>query len=726
MRALTRSVSIAILILCPLFVGVASAQPGDTGDTGDTSGIDAAKVAGGLPAKLSEGKVPLKDFLRFIRFYTGKIVNFPSSQDDPMFRDDVQLEVLGDVDPLTFPVAKLILEMNGYDLWEVELEDGNKAYNIRHHQSRQQTPLDPVTDILESDKDLPSERDEQIATLVLQLEHVEASIVIQALRELLEVSGSKTATGTLKIVTLPQNETLIIKSKIRVLRHIKNLVKYIDVEVKGPEQILQVRELYYADAFDMVDILQQALDGAEAGRTGTTRRATTPRTGTTGRTATAARGRTGATQIGELTRLIPDSRTQKLIIQSTSPEEVDLIHVLVDELDAKLRNIRATTHVYHVKFLKAADLRETVTQLIDGSGGALRSQTGRGQTGARAQGARGTQQAGQQLTPSRIVNHDETNSLLVQAEPEEYEEILNILEGIDRKRRQVFLEAALVQVSDTSSLNYTIEYLAGNLDNRATRLAAMSAFGLSTLDFAQLPTNFTRAINPDAAATGLLGAISNNGQLPVLLRAIKTDTDSQILATPFILADDNQTNSLSVQSEVFFETSSQGQVAVATGQDSEQAGITLSLTPTISGSVVLLELELEVSSFGGASTGTGAVPDKATNTITSNVTIPNAELFVIGGLARENSSTAVDKIPLLGDLPLIGRLFQSRGSTKSRDNLYVFLTAHILADENSDDLRHFTRRAVEGTKAFDDDFEIQQFAPFVPSTGAKPAEGEKK
>ncbi|MEM7262612.1 MAG: secretin N-terminal domain-containing protein, partial [Planctomycetota bacterium] len=590
-----------------------------------------------------------------------------------------------------------------------ELDDGSKIYSIRHYSSRTNPPLDPVTEIVEADEELPAQRDEQIATLVLQLEHVESTVVVQALREILEVTGSKSQTGTLKIVTLPQNETLIIKSKIRILRHVKDLVRYIDIEIKGPEQLLQVRELYYADAFDMVDILQQALEGvASANPTGSAPR---PAAGN----ARTARRTTGGTQVGNETRLIPDSRTQKLLIQSTSPEEVDLVHLLCDELDTRLRNTRANTHVYRVKFLRAADLRDTVTQLIEGSGGGLsasRTTPGRGATGNRTTGNRAGNTAGSQLVASRIVNHDETNSLLIQADPEEYEEILGILESIDRKRRQVFLEAALVQVSDTSSLNYTIEYLAGDLDDSATRLAAMSAFGLSGLDVTQLPGAFTRAFNADASQTGLLAAVSRDGQLPVLLRAIKTDTDSQILATPFILADDNQTNALSVQTEVFFETSSQGQVAVTSGQDSEQAGITLTLTPTISGSVVLLELELEVSSFGGASTGTGAVPDKATNTITSNVTIPNAELFVIGGLARENSSTAVDKIPLLGDLPLIGRLFQSRGSTKGRDNLYVFLTAHILDDSSSNDLRHFTRQAVEGAKAFDDEFQIQQFAPF--------------
>lgn len=287
--------------------------------------------------------------------------------------------------------------------------------------------------------------------------------------------------------------------------------------------------------------------------------------------------------------------------------------------------------------------------------------------------------------------------------------ILGILKDIDVKRRQVFLEAALLQVADNSSLNYTLEYLAGNLDDEATRVAAMSAFGLSTIDVEQLPNNFDRVFSPSAPTTGFFGVVSNNGQLPVLLRAIKTDSNSEILATPFILADDNQENEIRVETQIYYEQTTQGQVTSTSGLDSERAGIDLKLTPTIARDVVLLDLTLEVSSFARASTGSGSLPDKSTNTVTSRVTIPDSQLYIIGGLARDNSELVVDKVPILGDLPIIGRLFQSRASSKSRQNLYVFLTAHILDDDYPTLQQEFTQEALDSAKSFNEKIKVQNF-----------------
>ena len=265
--------------------------------------------------------------------------------------------------------------------------------------------------------------------------------------------------------------------------------------------------------------------------------------------------------------------------------------------------------------------------------------------------------------------------------------------------------------NEASTLNYTLEYLAGTLDDNQTRFAALSAFGLSSLDPVELQNlNFVRsfASSDPSNATGLLGAISHNGQLPFLMRAIKTDTDATIVATPFILANDNRTSTINVETDMFFEENTftaDGQFTSA-GLGTQSAGITLSLTPTISQNVVLLDLSLTVSSFGNATDG-AAFPDRNRNEVTSLVSIASGDLFIIGGLARENRSLAVTKIPILGDLPLLGRLFQSRGSDRRRDNLYVFLTAHILEGKQLEDL---SEQAVDSMSAFGEDIRIQKFS----------------
>jgi general secretion pathway protein D len=189
--------------------------------------------------------------------------------------------------------------------------------------------------------------------------------------------------------------------------------------------------------------------------------------------------------------------------------------------------------------------------------------------------------------------------------------------------------------------------------------------------------------------------------LPALVRFFKQDNESQVLATPFILADDNEPNEINVTTTTYvLSTSSLANQTTVSEPKGEEAGVRLRLTPTISREAVLLDMELEVSAFAQSATVAGNLPDKTTNLITGKVSVPDGELFVVGGLTSETSSRAVDKIPILGDLPLIGFLFQSKSTSKSRSNLYVFLTAFVLTDKDFRDVGDLTRQAEKGVRDF--------------------------
>ena len=706
--------SLLLLVLTPGLGSVASAQDGDDAApveeeaAGAIEEVDNAEVY-----RMEEGSFPVLSLLRFIQRTTGKFVNYPSAANDVAFAEDTTVDVIGDVDPLTYPVIKAILETNGYELWESELEDGTIAINVRSASPRggQSAPVDPVSPIyVADDEEAITAPGEELATLVLQLDFTTAQVVRTALQELLGIAGAGNASGSVKIVTVPENETMLIRAKMRVLEHIQRIVKYIDVEVTGPEQSLTIRELFYADAQSIVQIVTEAL--SEFSPTGSTGRRTTPTPAQGGARGQTNRSFSSGTLAGESTRLIPDDRTQKIIIQSTDPDELDLVHQLIDELDTKVRNVRNTTWIYKVNYLKAEELADNIRQLVEGSEGSLRrtntSRTNtRNRTGA---GNTGGVQTQQQFTPTRIVPHEQTNSLIIQAEPEEYEEIENILKQIDQRRRQVFLEVALVQVKDSSSLNYTLEFLAGNLDDQNLAGILLSSFGASTVTPALDPNGVITGLSrTPGVSNGLGGIIQQDGQFPLIIRALKEDNDSNILATPFILADDNQENSISVTNEIFYTTSSTSNINVTTSQQSESAGITLNLVPTISSEVVLLELQLEVSSFAVAANDSGALPDRSTNVVSSKVTIPDGGMFIIGGLAQMAQAEVASKVPFLGDLPFLGPLFQSKASSTARDNLYVFLSAHIMDDSNYNGLGNFTKDAIKGVRSFDDDIRLQQF-----------------
>ena len=704
---------LVLLVGGPGLGGIALGQDGDDAAPVDEAAAPASDDGDEAEVyRMEEGSFPVLSLLRFIQRTTGKFVNYPSAANDVAFAEDTTVDVIGDVDPLTYPVIKAILETNGYELWESELEDGTTVINVRSASPRggQTAPVDPVSPIyVADDEEAIKAPGEELATLVLQLKFTTAQVVRTALQELLGIAGAGNASGSVKIVTVPENETMLIRAKMRVLEHIQRVVKYIDVEVTGPDQSLSIRELYYADAQSIVSIVTEAL--SEFSPTGTTGRRTTPTPGQGANRGQASnRGFSSGSLAGESTRLIPDDRTQKIIIQSTDPDELDLVHQLIDELDTKVRNRRNTIWIYKVNYLKAEELADNIRPLVDDNaqGGRTTSRTTtRNRTGT---GNTGGVQSQQQFTSTQIIPHEETNSLIIEAEPEKYEEIESILKQIDQRRRQVFLEVALVQVKDSSSLNYTLEFLAGNLDDQNLAGILLSSFGASTVTPALDPngviTGLTRA---PGVPTGLGGIIQQDGQFPLIINALKSDEDSNILATPFILADDNQENSISVTNEIFYTTSSTSNINVTTSQQSESAGITLNLIPTISSEVVLLELQLEVSSFSGVSDGTGALPDRSTNVVNSKVTIPDGGMFIIGGLAQMAQSEIQSKIPFLGDLPFLGPLFQSSGSNTARDNLYVFLSAHIMDDANYNGLGNFTKDAIEGVRSFDDDIRLQQF-----------------
>ncbi|MEE8141696.1 MAG: secretin N-terminal domain-containing protein, partial [Planctomycetota bacterium] len=250
-----------VAVIC-LGVGVLPAQeptPPATEPPSDEppSGEQGAEII--EESKITGGKIPLLDFLKFIQASTGKLVAYPSAVRDSQFEDSVMIDVLGDYQPLTYEVVKALLEANGYDLWEGVLADGGEVIYIRHANSRGVKPPPQPTEIIAPGAADRFPSDEQLATLILQLKYAQTNLVVQALRELLGIQGASTPTGALVIVNLQENNTLIIRAKKVLLRHIQELIRYIDVEIPDPEILLDTVQLFHADAQDMVSILQEIL-----------------------------------------------------------------------------------------------------------------------------------------------------------------------------------------------------------------------------------------------------------------------------------------------------------------------------------------------------------------------------------------------------------------------------------------------------------------------------------
>jgi len=690
----------------------------------------------GKAGKIIKGAIDVTRFLEFLALNQDKPVIYDSVNSATYFSQKV-IVLESDIPVLTYEIAKAILDVNGFSVFERTLPDGAKIIEVQASKVIQaRTEGTPIIDLEDQRKPPQAFDPDETATFLVPLKHADTREAQNVLNQIFGAAAGGKPGGGIQVVPVERTNTLFVKAKYGLIGYLWSIVQKFDIPLPEAEQIIEIIDVREAEVVELARLIEDVLRESNrdttqrAGQAGAAPATTTSsliRTRTTSsasRLGGASSYRSRSSSYGSYdfqTALIPEERTMKIIVVTTSEYELELVRMLVEELDTEMTAARRKTHIYQVKYLTAPDVADVLSSLIEGTrrtGGltgrtsgtraattrrtsTLRSATTTpGATPTTAGGATGTA-GGVTSGETRIVPHEQTNSLLIQADPDEFEEILFILNTIDRKRNQVFLESALVQVSEKSDLNYTIELLAGSLDNKNLSAAAMSSFGLSTLDPTLLPDTFDRLLLEKAPTSGLVGAVAKNGQLPALIRFFKQDNESQVLATPFILADDNEPNEINVTTTTYvLSTSSLANQTTVSEPKGEEAGVRLLLTPTISRQAVLLDMTLEVSQFAESATVSGNLPDKTTNLIQGKVSVPDGELFVVGGLTSETSSRAVDKLPILGDLPLIGFLFQSKSTSKKRSNLYVFLTAFVLTDKDFRDAGDLTRQAEQSMRDF--------------------------
>jgi general secretion pathway protein D len=286
-----------------------------------------------------------------------------------------------------------------------------------------------------------------------------------------------------------------------------------------------------------------------------------------------------------------------------------------------------------------------------------------------------------------VVADEQTNSLLIEADQRQYDEIVEIIKKLDKRRPQVFIEAVIVEVSTTSALNFGFEIAALDTASDTWRGAGGTIWGLST----PKDNNFESLEKvPNLAMGGIAFLFREKfGRIPLLMQVFQADTDLNVLSTARILTNDNQKGVMKVTDQVpIFST-----VDTQTGQSRtvmdrfEDAGITLDITPHISADDYLrLEINLLVEDFERGLSAAGSVPGKKSRSIVGTLTIPDKEIVVIGGLTSKKTNKVVNKITLLGDIPILGHLFRYTTDNEEKRNLYMFICPQIMRDERFEDL----------------------------------------
>jgi len=398
------------------------------------------------------------------------------------------------------------------------------------------------------------------------------------------------------------------------------------------------------------------------------------------RAVTAARPR-------RVVKIISDERTNSIVLVANAEDTVTIRKVIRD-LDVPAPVGKGKINVY---YLRNADAEEMAKVLTDITSKAKPTKEPK----------KGVEFAGEVI----ITPDESTNSLVITASPQDYEVLKAVIEKLDIRRLQVFVEGLIMDVSMDKVRELGVEWQVSDVDyDKSFHDATYKPFsGTSFGDINQARTN-------PFDLTGLIlgaadGTITFGGEtllnIAALIRALQTDTDVNILATPHLLTMDNQEAEIIVAENVPFKVRS---TATASGFPVEEierkdVGLTLRITPQISeGDFIRLEIYQEISNvleqpIAGAS---DLVTAKRSGKTT--VVVKDHQPVVLGGLIQDTMDDSVQKVPWLGDIPLMGNLFKVTKHSGGKNNLLIVITPHIV--RTAEDLEGFYKEKKAKIKKF--------------------------
>ena len=366
--------------------------------------------------------------------------------------------------------------------------------------------------------------------------------------------------------------------------------------------------------------------------------------------------------------------TNSVIVQA-SADELSRIRQLLSTMDVGSVTPRGAVSVVPLRFANGADLIELMT-------GLLPSYTREGQ-------------------PAPTVAYETgSNSLVISADGETQAELSGLIRRLDVRRPQVLVEALIVEISDTAAKELGVQFsavdtsgstvplLASNFSRSAPNILALTG-ALGGTETTLVPTDFQNAALGSLLGLGG-GTIGIGGQsgdvlFSAILNAVETDDDSNVLSKPFVTTLDNEPATFLVGQEIPITTGESlgaNNINPFRTFERKEVGIQLDVLPQISeGDVIRLAISQEVSSIAGVLTTTAG--DFVTNKrqIETTVLANDGEIIVLGGLLQDDEQINIEKIPVLGDIPGIGAAFRSKGKSRTKTNLMVFLRPTIIRDE---------------------------------------------
>ena len=504
----------------------------------------------------------------------------------------------------------------------------------------------------------------QIVTQIFKLNHENVNNLVPVLRPLISPNNT--------INVNPGTNALIITDYSDNLQRLGRIIAALDVSNATGVEVLRLR---HAIAGDLAPMVQRLIESGAA----------------------AAPAAQGQSDNSFKTTVIPEVRTNSLIVRAANPARLALVRSLVDQLDQpSATGAGAASGNIHVVYLKNADATKLAATLRAAIAGEARSGgvtsgpgTNPAAAGAGAGAAAGSASpSAQPSTGGQIQADPATNALIITAPEPQYRQLRSVIDMLDQRRAQVFVESLIAEVSADKAAEFGVQWMSGTGTNG-------SLVGLLGTNFAVGGTNLLTlaagaASGNYTASTGLNLAVGaqRNGALALgaLARFLQSNGDANVLSTPNLLTLDNEEAKIVIGQNVPFVTGSYAAAAAGTTNpfttiERKDVGLTLRVRPQISeNGTIKMQVYQEVSNVDAKSVGSkdGLITNK--RSIETNVLVNDGSIVVLGGLLQDDTSTSQEKVPGLGDIPLFGNLFKSEARSRKKTNLMVFLRPVVVRD----------------------------------------------
>ena len=506
---------------------------------------------------------------------------------------------------------------------------------------------------------------DKLVTRVFMLHHESAAQLVPILRPLIAANNI--------VVAYPNNNALVVTDYASNLKRIEQIVATIDQPQTSASIMIPVK---YASVMDLAQTINRLmLDGSVMAA--------------------------GSTDASQRFILMADARTNSLLLRTDSPARIERVRELVARLDVQT-SAPGNIHVVYLKNAEAAKLAQTLRAVLSGdtSAAAAAAPGSFGAPGAAgapvaASAANSVPVAGGGMIQADLAS----NALIITASDAVYNNLRAVVEMLDVRRAQIFVEALIAEVTADKAAEFGIQWQDLNGINKAgANVIGGTNFG-GTAGTPGVGNIISAAGNIGTVGQGLnIGIVKGTTTIPglgtvlnlgMLAKFLENDANANILSTPNLLTLDNEEAKIIIGQNVPFITGSYAQTGGSASTASpfqtierKDVGLTLRIKPQISqGGTVKLQVYQEVSSVQDLTNAAGVITNK--RALESTVLVDEGQIIVLGGLIQDSVSNGEDKVPLLGDIPLLGNLFRHEIRKHTKTNLMVFIRPYVLRDSAS-------------------------------------------